>query len=237
MLLMGRPMGIDRVARGHGRSIRCTQLNVVTQGEGTMPVVLLHDADVAGGVTWDGVVAGLDPRFAVMRVDLPGFGLSERLPTEGSRHTVASMAEEVADVIRQTYGDRVVIAMENRPEWCIAELAILSLGAIAVPAYTTNTADDHQHILNNVRAKAALVSTRKLAANLLPAVLRSNCDFVVAIEAPHATQQAFPKPIHLWDEVLAKGDALPDDIAARVAALDRREAAVIIHTSGTGGAP
>jgi pimeloyl-ACP methyl ester carboxylesterase len=45
-----------------------------------------------------------------MRIDLPGFGFSERVPDEGSRHTVASMAEEVSDVIRQAYGDGVVIA-------------------------------------------------------------------------------------------------------------------------------
>jgi pimeloyl-ACP methyl ester carboxylesterase len=96
---------IDPVVTTNG-----TSLNVVREGDGNVPVVLLHDVDVAGGVTWDGVVAGLDPRVAVMRVDLPGFGLSERVPTEGSRHTVASMAEEISDVIRQTYGDSVVIA-------------------------------------------------------------------------------------------------------------------------------
>ena len=134
-------------------------------------------------------------------------------------------------------GDRVVIAMENRPEWCIAEVAILSLGAIAVPAYTTNTAADHQHILDNVKAKAALVSTRKLAASLLPAVLNSiSCAFVVAIE-PLGSQQALAKPVHLWDEVLKKGDALPDDIEARVGDKGRGDTAVVIHTSGTGGAP
>lgn len=87
-----------------------TRLNVVREGEGAVPVVLLHDADVAGGVTWDGVVAGLDSRFAVLRVDLPGFGLSDRVPTEGSRHTVSSMAEEVSDVIRQAYEAPVLIA-------------------------------------------------------------------------------------------------------------------------------
>ncbi len=134
-------------------------------------------------------------------------------------------------------GDRIVIAMENRPEWCIAEVAILSLGAIAVPAYTTNTAADHQHIIDNVRAKAALVSTKKLAAQLLPAVLRSGaCECVVAIEPP-GQQQAFAKPLHLWDDVLKKGDALPDDIEARAGAMARGEVAVVIHTSGTGGAP
>ncbi|HWL48376.1 MAG TPA: hypothetical protein VNT92_00730, partial [Acidimicrobiia bacterium] len=43
-----------------------TVVNVVRQGEGTVPLVLLHDVDVAGGVTWDGVAADLDPRFSVM---------------------------------------------------------------------------------------------------------------------------------------------------------------------------
>lgn len=87
-----------------------SRLNVVREGEGTVPLVLLHDADVAGGVTWDGVVAELDPAFTVMRVDLPGFGLSGRIPGEGSRHTVASMAEEVSNVIEQSFGQAVVIA-------------------------------------------------------------------------------------------------------------------------------
>ena len=90
-------------------------------------------------------------------------------------------------------GDRVVIAMENRPEWCMSELAILAVGAVAVPAYTTNTAADHQHILDNVRAKAALVSTKKLAAHLLPAVLRSSaCEFVVR-RAPGSSRR-WPSP-------------------------------------------
>jgi long-chain acyl-CoA synthetase len=132
-------------------------------------------------------------------------------------------------------GDRIVIAMENRPEWALAEIAILAAGAIAVPAYTTNLAADHQHILDNVRAKAALVSTRKLAANLLPAVLRAYaCEFIVAIEPSGVAQQSPDRPIHLWSDVLAKGAALPE--AARDEAA-RDDVAVVIHTSGTGGAP
>lgn len=87
-----------------------TGLNVVREGEGPVPVVLLHDIDVAGGVTWDGVVARLDPTLEVMRIDLPGFGLSERIPTEGGRHTVASMAEQLAGVIEQSIGRPVIIA-------------------------------------------------------------------------------------------------------------------------------
>lgn len=101
-----------------------TVLNVVRSGEGTVPLVLLHDVDVAGGVLWDGVAAELDPRFSVMRVDLPGFGLSERIPQEGSRHTVASMAEEVADAIRQTFDQPAVVAGVGLGGEVAAEIAV-----------------------------------------------------------------------------------------------------------------
>ena len=46
-------------------------------------------------------------------------------------------------------GDRVVILSENRPEWQIADLAIMAIGAISVPAYTTSTTKDYEHIINH----------------------------------------------------------------------------------------
>ena len=36
-------------------------------------------------------------------------------------------------------GDRVVLVSENRPEWAIADLAIMAAGCVTTPAYTTNT--------------------------------------------------------------------------------------------------
>ncbi len=36
-------------------------------------------------------------------------------------------------------GDRVMLVSENRPEWCIADFAIMAAGCITVPAYVTNT--------------------------------------------------------------------------------------------------
>jgi pimeloyl-ACP methyl ester carboxylesterase len=101
-----------------------TVLSIEREGEGAVPLVLLHDVDVAGGVIWDGVVAELDPRFSVMRVDLPGFGLSERIPSEGSRHTVASMAEEVSDAIQQGFGQGAVVAGVGLGGEVAAEIAV-----------------------------------------------------------------------------------------------------------------
>ena len=135
-------------------------------------------------------------------------------------------------------GDRVVLVSENRPEWVIAELAIMAAGAIAVPAYTTNTVDDHEHILDNVGAAAAIVSTRKLAQSLFPAAHRNNaCKLVVAMEPPDRDQKLGEIDLHLWDDVLAKGAAAPDDVAEMAGRAARSDTAVIIHTSGTRGAP
>ena len=56
-------------------------------------------------------------------------------------------------------GDRVMLVAENRPEWFIADMAIMTAGAIAVPTYTTNTALNHLHILNDSGSTVAIVST------------------------------------------------------------------------------
>ena len=41
-------------------------------------------------------------------------------------------------------GDRVMLVSENRPEFCIADLAIMAAGGVTVPTYTTNTTRDPQ---------------------------------------------------------------------------------------------
>ena len=67
-----------------------------------------------------------------------------------------------------------MLVSENRPEWLIADLAIMAAGCVTVPTYTTNTERDHQHILDDSGARAVIVSTQKLAKTLLPAAIRSS---------------------------------------------------------------
>src|SRR3989338_803776 len=45
--------------------------------------------------------------------------------------------------------ENVAILSENRPEWVIADLAILSIGAITVPIYATSTPAEIQYILEH----------------------------------------------------------------------------------------
>ncbi len=131
-------------------------------------------------------------------------------------------------------GDPVMLVSENRPEFCIADLAIMAAGCITVPTYTTNTTRDHQHILTDSGARAVIVSTAKLAQALMPAVVRSQASFVIGMEPLRGAQgQA---TCHLWDDLIA---AHPTDVAACAAAqtATRHDQACIIYTSGTGGAP
>jgi pimeloyl-ACP methyl ester carboxylesterase len=108
-----------------------TALNVTREGEGPVPLVLLHDIDVAGSVLWDDVVSALDPKFSVIRVDLPGFGLSERLPEEGSAHTVASMAVEVGNVIDQNFDQPAIVAGVGLGGEVAAEIAVTTPDLVA----------------------------------------------------------------------------------------------------------
>ncbi len=132
-------------------------------------------------------------------------------------------------------GDRVALVSENRPEWLIADIAIMASGAIAVPAYVTNTVEDHLHILENSGAKGAIVSTARLCERFLPAAhVADEMAFVVTIEAPEIAPQLSVEVV-AWDDVLGRGGGF--DAAGRARRLNRAETACIIYTSGTGGAP
>ena len=102
-----------------------TALAYVQEGSGAVPVVLLHDFDVAGGVLWDSVVASLGDQVTVLRIDLPGSGLSDRIPEEGSDHTVAVMAEMVTEVVGARFDGPVVFAGVGLGGKVAAEISVI----------------------------------------------------------------------------------------------------------------
>ncbi|MEQ8772035.1 MAG: AMP-binding protein, partial [Erythrobacter sp.] len=86
-------------------------------------------------------------------------------------------------------GDKVALVSENRPEWCIADLAIMAAGCITVPTYTTNTRRDHAHILDNSCARAVIVSTEKLLGPLVGAIGQTGMiEHVIGIQNLHRQQ-------------------------------------------------
>ena len=118
-------------------------------------------------------------------------------------------------------GDRVLVCAENRPEYPIAETALMAIRAIPVPAYTTNTIADHAHLLRDSGARAAIVSNADLGAKVAQA---GELDLLVVMEDES------------WSKLIAD-TAGADDIAAEAAQIPPTALACLIYTSGTGGAP
>ena len=164
---------------------------------------------------------------------------------EGSWQAITwkEAAEQVASLaaalkaIGLRNGDRVMLVSENRPEWCISDLAIMAAGCVTVPTYTTNTERDHQHIIENSGACAVIVSDDKLARTLLPAALRaSSTRMVIGIEHFRVAQPG-KLDFYNWQTLIAEHPGDVNAIASDAARLSRGDLACIIYTSGTGGSP
>ncbi|MDB5680581.1 MAG: long-chain fatty acid--CoA ligase [Sphingomonas bacterium] len=146
---------------------------------------------------------------------------------------VASLAAGLRAIGLQP-GDRVMLVSENRPEWCISDLAIMAAGCVTVPTYITNTERDHTHILENSGARAVIVSTAKLARALLPAAIRaSEAKVVIGIDDMRVMQTG-TLDHYQWSKLIADHPSDPATIASDA---KREDLACIIYTSGTGGAP
>ena len=126
-------------------------------------------------------------------------------------------------------GDRVLIVSENRPEYPIAETALLAIRAVPVPTYTTNTVADHAHVLADCGATVAICATSALAERVAAA---GKLDLMVVLD-----DFALPGVRTLAWAALVRDAGPFDDIAREAADIPPGALACIIYTSGTGGPP
>ena len=139
-------------------------------------------------------------------------------------------------------GDRVAIVSESRPDWVMADLAILTGGAVTVPLYPTLSPLQAHYVLQDSGAKAAIVSTREQLAKIqqvrhkLPAL-----EAVILMDG--WTPSDSPSVISL-DTVADRGHArlagewgAGREFRERARAVRPDELATIIYTSGTTGEP
>ena len=135
-------------------------------------------------------------------------------------------------------GDRIALVAENRPEWLIADHAIMAAGAITVPAFTTNTPSDHTHVLTHSGAAGAIISGKAIAKRFLPAALESpELRFIITMEPLDLAQEP-PVQVLGWSQVLAQGARRAEqEPIERIGRLQRADPSCFIYTSGTGGTP
>lgn len=162
-------------------------------------------------------------------------GVFSPLTWRETADAICALANGLTSSMGVEPGDRVIIVGENRPDWLIADIAVKAIGAISVPAYTTNTAVNHLHIINDSGAKLAIVSTPELAAPLIAAA--AEADHKLRVIVIDDAESVIDSEIETkaWSDVLDAGrdGGIPDYVATA----ERKDMCSIIYTSGTGGLP
>ena len=136
-------------------------------------------------------------------------------------------------------GDRVLIVSENRPEWLIADLAILFNSAIAVPNYTTYTINDFAFTINDCKPVGLIVSNDQLLNKILEACKKINYKFNFIIYLNENKLEEAQNIINFSD---IKKKEINEELALsffkeKNKDLLRVDPACIIYTSGTQGTP
>jgi long-chain acyl-CoA synthetase len=161
---------------------------------------------------------------------------------DGQWHSISSaeLYKRVAAVARKLrswgigHGDRVAILSENRPEWAIADYAILMIGAASVPIYATLTAEQCSHLLRHSGARAVFVSSEEQLQKIAAVSTETNIEHIFMMDA--AT-----KSLGQVEDMQAIMAAGPDQRDAELDALARSivpdDLATLIYTSGTTGVP
>ncbi|HXM11562.1 MAG TPA: long-chain fatty acid--CoA ligase [Terriglobales bacterium] len=128
-------------------------------------------------------------------------------------------------------GDRVAILSENRPEWTITDFAVLSLGAVTVPIYATQTAEQTSYILNDSGTRVIAVSTKYQLEKIMGIQRQTPVERILAMD-PVENAPA------VMQELMLQGPTDSDaEFDARAQAISPDDLATIIYTSGTTGVP
>lgn len=137
-------------------------------------------------------------------------------------------------------GDKIAIISENRPEWSLTDIAILSLRAVNIPIYTTQAVEQIRYILEDSGAKMLFISGKKLwkhAENAIQSVER--LEKLVFFDE-NAKPVDDNRAITLSDIEKLGVEAEKIDSQAfenNLKQIKEKDLATIIYTSGTTGEP
>ena len=135
-------------------------------------------------------------------------------------------------------GDHVLLCAENRIDWAIADLAIMAIGCVVVPAYTTNTKDDHSWLIEHSQVKLVICCAGKVGDSLAKVLYEQNSVANMILMDQVAAEFQGPKNIsvHFLYDIYARDDTEKklDEILHDTS---ETEPCCLIYTSGTGGRP
>jgi len=134
-------------------------------------------------------------------------------------------------------GDRIAILSENRPEWPMADMASLLIGAVTVPLYATLTPEQTAFVLNDSGCRAIFVSSAGLLEKVASILPQTQLSYVIVMD-PVELSGIAPTAIKCvtMNEVTLQGpEDLGPELEARARDVDPDDLATIVYTSGTTG--
>jgi long-chain acyl-CoA synthetase len=132
-------------------------------------------------------------------------------------------------------GDRVAILSENRPEWSIADFAILLLGAITVPVYATLTPEQTAYALRDSGSSVIFVSTEHQLRKVQTILSLTQIQKIVVMDHLQIPSDLAASSI-LMDQFMTQGPlTLDPQTEAFARSIQPDDVATIIYTSGTTG--
>ena len=132
-------------------------------------------------------------------------------------------------------GDRVALHSESSTEWLLIDQALLTLGAVSVPIYTTQPAMQISHIVHDAGVCGYVVSSQDLYDRCPSDLMSGQVKWTVGILGKYTPE------MHTLEELIERGkDQLsrePDLIHQTRAAVSGKDLATLCYTSGTTGQP
>ncbi|HET9177089.1 MAG TPA: long-chain fatty acid--CoA ligase [Terriglobia bacterium] len=133
-------------------------------------------------------------------------------------------------------GDRVALLSENRLEWALTDYAVLGLGAVTVPLYSTLLKDDVEFILRDSGSKCIVVSTREQLKKVLAVrAAVPELKFVVAMDCGPGESAG----VLCWKELVGRGSEAGAEavkfLKEQALRAQPGDVATVVYTSGTTG--
>ncbi len=135
-------------------------------------------------------------------------------------------------------GDRIAILSENRPEWPMADIASLLLGAVTVPLYTTLTAEQTAFVLNDSACRTIFLSSDQQLHKILSILPQTQIEKIVVMDPVEFNGDLAPfagKCVTMNQITLQGPEDLGPEIEAKARSIGPHDLATIVYTSGTTG--
>lgn len=137
-------------------------------------------------------------------------------------------------------GDRIAILSENRPEWSMADMACLLLGAVTVPLYTTLTPEQTAFVLRDSGCRGIFVSSDQHLHKVLSVFPQTQLEKVFVMDSLEFTGDLAPfaQRCMTLDQMTRDDpsrDRLSPELERRARTTVPDDLATIVYTSGTTG--